>query len=524
MGEPLAGLFGDLERRYIDVLDGVSEAIVALDGDWRLVYANQQAERYLGVPRGQLLGRVYWELFPEAGESAVREQYESAVARMTPVELETSSPVTKRTVKQRLRPSASGLTIYFRDLSDERQTAQRAERAMSLLADAGEELSLSLERDEIIRKLASLVVPNVADVCIVDLLVGESLTRAAVRHQEELTARAFLPVGTGRVLQTASSELLSSVSDGADGLAALGVRSALRVPLLVRGKPTGVLSLLITSDSRRFMADDVPTIEALADRAALALENARLYEMAVSATRARDEMMSMVSHDLRNSLNAIGFIATELARQHGSPLATQIRSAATLADRLLADLGAVFVIESGALVLGRVMESIDSIMSEVADLFRPLAEARAVRLRAITEKKGLTVFVDRYRMVQAVSNVVANAVEISQDGGQVDLAVKQVGDHVEVAVSDTGPGIAPEEVEQIFDRQRWGSAGRRRASVALGLVISKEYVEAHGGRIRVQNRPGCGSTFIIAIPIHPRGVPPEMPPPRRRAPSPTRAR
>ncbi len=443
---------------------------------------------------------------------------------MTPVELETISPVTKRIVKQRLHPSASGLTIILRDSSDERQTAERAQRAMSLLADAGEELSLSLERDEIIRRLTSLVVPNVADVCIVDLLLGETLTRAAVKHQEELTARAFMQVGTGRVVQTAASEMLSSVRDDADGLGALGVRSALRVPLLVRGRPTGVLSLLSTSDGRRFVADDLPTIEALADRAALALENARLYEMAVSAKRTRDQMMSMVSHDLRNSLNAIGFIATELARQNGSPLATQIRSAATLADRLLADLGAMVMIEAGELVLGRVMESIDSIMSEVADLFRPLAEARAVRLRAVTEKKGLTAFVDRYRMVQAVSNVVANAVEISQDGGQVDLAVKQVGDQVEVAVSDTGPGIAPEEIEQIFDRQRWGTNGRRRASVGLGLVISKEYVEAHGGRIRVQSRPGSGSTFIIAIPMQPRGVPLDMPLPKRRAPSPIRSR
>ena len=231
----------------------------------------------------------------------------------------------------------------------------------------------------------------------------------------------------------------------------------------------------------------------------------------------------MVSHDLRNSLNAIGFIATELARQNGSPLATQIRSAATLADRLLADLGAMFVIESGALVLGRVMESIDSIMNEVADLFRPLADARAVRLRAITEKKGLTAYVDRHRMVQAVSNVVANAVEISEDGGEVDMAVKQVGEDVEVAISDSGPGIAPGEAEQIFDRHRWGNDGRRRASVGLGLVISKEYVEAHGGRIRVQNRPGSGSTFIIAIPMRPRGIPAETQAPRR-APSPSRSR
>jgi PAS domain S-box-containing protein len=524
MGELLLGPFGDLERRFIDVLDGVSDGVIALDGDWRVVYVNEAAERHFGLTRNQLLGKVCWDLLPETAEPSVREQYEQAAARTTPVELETSSPITKRVVKQRLYPSTSGLTICFRDLSDERQTALRAERAMSLLVDAGEELSLSLERDEIIRRLTSLVVPNVADVCIVDLLVGESLTRAAVKHQEELTARAFMSVGTGRVIQTAASELVSSVGDSAEGLGALGVRSAVRVPLLVRGRTTGVLSLLITSESRRFVADDLATIEALADRAALALENARLYEMAVSAKRARDEMMSMVSHDLRNSLNAIGFIATELARQNGSPLATQIRSAATLADRLLADLAAMFVIESGALVLGRVMESIDSIMSEVADLFRPLAEARAVRLRAVTEKKGLTAFVDRYRMVQAVSNVVANAVEISQGGGQVDVAVKQVGDHVEVAVSDTGPGIAPEEVEQIFDRQRWGSSGRRRASVGLGLVISKEYVEAHGGRIRVQNRPGSGSTFIIAFPMQPRGMPTDIPAPKRRAPRQTTSR
>ena len=514
------GPFGDLERRLIDVLDRVSDAIVALDGDWRLVYVNEAAERHFGVPRDQMLAKVCWDLFPELAEPSVREQYEQAVAQMTPVELETSSPSTKRMVKQRLHPSAWGLTISFRDLSNERQTAQRAERAMSLLADAGEELSLSLERDEIIRRLTSLVVPNVADVCVVDLMAGESLTRAAVKHRDELIARAFMQVGTGRVIQTAASELLRSVRDDSEGLAALGVRSAMRVPLLVRGKPTGVLSLLITSEGRRFVADDLSTIEALADRAALALENARLYEIAVSAKRSRDEMMSMVSHDLRNSLNAIGFIATELARQNGSPLATQIRSAATLADRLLADLGAMFVIESGTLVLGRVMESIDSIMSEVADLFRPLAEARAVRLRAVTEKKGLTAFVDRYRMVQAVSNVVANAVEISQDGGQVDVAVKQVGDQLEVAVSDTGPGIAPDEVEQMFDRRRWGRDGRRRASVGLGLVISKEYVEAHGGRIRVQNRPGSGSTFIIAIPMQPAGLTGEIPPPKRRAPSP----
>ena len=110
----------------------------------------------------------------------------------------------------------------------------------------------------------------------------------------------------------------------------------------------GVLSLFILDRGRAFVAEDVPTAAALADCAALALENARLYQEAREANRGRDDVLKMVSHDLRNSLNAIGFIATELARQGGSPLATQIRSAATLADRLLSDLGALLVgVESG---------------------------------------------------------------------------------------------------------------------------------------------------------------------------------
>jgi signal transduction histidine kinase len=400
------------------------------------------------------------------------------------------------------------------DLTDRK----RAEQAMKLILDAGTELSLSLDRQEILRHLAALIVPRVADVCLVDLVEGDRLRRQATTRQNGAegprgttteTGWAGEQAGARRVLETGSPELCSPSGDDDGGLAALGVRSGLRVPLRVAGRTTGILSLFVVGEGRPYTGEDLPTIEALADRAALALENARLYEVAVNAKRVRDEVLTTVSHDLRNSLNAIGFIATELARQGGSPLATQIRSAATLADRLLADLGAMFAIESGALVLGCYMEPIDSIVNEVADLFRPLADARAIRLRAVSERKGLTAFVDRHRMVQAVSNVVANAVEISEDGGQVDLAVKQVGDDVELAVSDTGPGIAPNEVARLFDRNGgWRRDGRRRASVGLGLVISKQYVEAHGGRIRVQSHPGSGSTFTIAIPMHPRGPEP----------------
>jgi PAS domain S-box-containing protein len=392
---------------------------------------------------------------------------------------------------------------------------KRAERANKLIADAGASVSLSLERSDILRGLTSLVVPAFADACVVDLDGGGELQRAGRELGAGVSAwpaGTRASVGASRVFRSGKPELIAAVKDDDDGLRTLGVRSVLRVPVLLGGKAVGVLSLFIVDASRAFVPEDVPTAAALADRAALALENARLYEEARAANRGRDDVLKMVSHDLRNSLNAIGFIATELARQGGSPLATQIRSAATLADRLLSDLGALLVIESGALVLGRFIESVDSIIKEVADLFRPLADARAIELRAVSEQTGLTVFVDRHRMVQAVSNVVANAVEISQEGGHVEMAVKQVGDEVVFAVSDSGPGITSGEVDQIFNRVHWGRDGRRRATVGLGLVISKEYVEAHGGRIGVQSKAGRGSTFTIAIPMCPAEAPPELPP------------
>jgi PAS domain S-box-containing protein len=625
------------------MLDRISDGFVALDRDWRYVHVNAAAERFFGMPREKMLGKVVWELFPGSQETPAAKLLLRAAAGKVPVEMELRSLLGNRPVVQRVYPSASGVTVYFRDVSEkqlavdavreseekyrslvdhglhgvilatpsgeglaanpaacrmlqrteeeicrlgragvadpddarwaefvaERTRAgfaraelnvvrkdgtklpveissamftdrngqprtsvslvdltehKRAERAIRLIADAGAAVSVSLERPEILRMLISLVVPRFADVCIVDLAEGGELQRAAIDQRAGLRdwpAGTRPSVGASRVFRSGQPEVISSVTDDDDGLRTLDVRSVLRVPLGLGGKPIGVLSLLILDGSRSFVPDDVPTAAALADRAALALENARLYQEAREANRGRDDVLKMVSHDLRNSLNAIGFIATELARQGGSPLATQIRSAATLADRLLGDLGALLVIESGALVLGRVMESVDSIIKEVADLFRPLADARAIELRAVTEPAGLTAFVDRHRMVQAVSNVVANAVEISQEGGRVDMAVKRVGDEVVFAVSDTGPGIAPGDLDELFSRGRLGNDGRRRASVGLGLVISKEYVEAHGGRIRVESQPGTGSTFTIAIPMRPHDPPPE-PRPARGAQSPSR--
>ncbi|HEY6475731.1 MAG TPA: ATP-binding protein [Polyangia bacterium] len=507
------------EEKYRSLVDHSLHGVLLTTPSGETLAANPEACRMLQRTEQELvrLGRAgiadsddpRWAAFIEERRRAGFARREVDLIRKdgSKVPVEVSSAVFADRNGQ-LRTSISLIDLTER---------KRVERATNLIADAGATVSLAIERPEVLRGLLSLIVPRFADVCVVDLDEGGELHRAALEQRAGLPdwpAGTRPSVGATRVFRSGKPEVIPVVTDDGDGLRTLGVRSALRVPLVLRGKSMGVLSLLILDGTRSFVADDLHTAAALADRAALALENARLFQEAREANRGRDDVLKMVSHDLRNSLNAIGFIATELARQGGSPLATQIRSAATLADRLLGDMGALLVIQSGALVLGRVMESVDSILKEVADLFRPLADARAIELRAVTEQAGLTAFVDRHRLVQAVSNVVANAVEISQEGGRVDMAVKQVGDEVVFAVSDSGPGIAPGDVDEMFSKVHWGNDGRRRASVGLGLVISKEYVEAHGGRIRVQSQPGSGSTFTIAVPIRPNDPPPEPRPSR----------
>lgn len=618
--------YGAASAQLDEILDRISDAFVAFDREWRYRYVNRAAEDYIGVPRQALLGRVVWDVFPQGEISSVAHEYLRAAAGTEPVEVEMLSPVKKRWVAHRIYPSAAGVTVYFRDVTERRQAAdalrdseeqyrslfdhsldgvlltmpsgeilaanptmcrmlhrteeeicrlgrsgvvdpddsrpqriieerrrtgsargeinllradgikvpvemsstiftdrsgrvltsmsvhdltarKRAELAMSLIAEAGAELARSLERDDILRRLTSLVVPRFADLCIVDVLDGPQLRRAAVRHRDADWGGALAEhSGPSQVIRSEAPELVAAVADDGGGLELAGVRSVLRVPMLVAGTPTGVLSLLILDGSRRFVADDVRTAQAIADRLALALENARLYEVAVNAKRVRDDVMAMVTHDLRTPLNAIGLTAMALEAQGGNPLASKIQHAVARAGRLIDDLMAVAVIESGTLLLDRRLEPVDSIVAEVADICRPLAEVRAITLRVVVENEGLMAWVDRHRVVQAVSNVVSNAVKFSPDGEQVELVVSRTRADLEIAVHDRGPGIPPDEVPRLFDRFWRGNQVRRGAGAGLGLAISKGCIDAHGGRIDVASRPGRGSTFTLSIPLRSPGL------------------
>ena len=243
-------------------------------------------------------------------------------------------------------------------------------------------------------------------------------------------------------------------------------------------------------------------LEAFADRAAHAIQNARVHQAALSAKRFGDELLAMVSHDLRSPLSAIGLNAEVLVLRDDRPEATKIIKSVGQAAQLIDDLLSVVVIEAGALVLDRRPEAVGAIFDDVLEVHRPLAEARTITLLSLVEPSGLRAFMDRHRVVQAVNNLIGNAVKFTEPGGRVQLFARQVDERLEIAVSDTGPGIAVEDIEHLFDRF-WQSSHARRAGAGLGLVIAKGCVTAHGGTIRVESQVGRGSIFTISLPLVP---------------------
>ena len=220
---------------------------------------------------------------------------------------------------------------------------------------------------------------------------------------------------------------------------------------------------------------------------------------AEQATRAREEILSVVSHDLRNPLNAIMMGATALLATGSGPRQRSIserihRQAAGMA-RLIEDLVDFAGIEAGQLALRRAAHPPDQIIAAVSDLFGPLVEERGLRF-AVEVPPGMTAFdCDSDRVVQVLSNLVSNALKVTPRGGTIAVGVRP--DRV-FYVRDTGPGIAPDELPKLFERY-WRSKSSHYKGAGLGLSIARGIVAAHGGTIWAESEPGAGSTFLFSL-------------------------
>jgi signal transduction histidine kinase len=407
----------------------------------------------------------------------------------------------------------------------------RAERTERFVERATRVARESIDWEATLAHVARLAVPFLGDVCVVVLREERGLRVAAAAHADatrtpalaELLARYPLDLdaahGPGWTVRHALPELVPDVdleafAPGDDPgarlcrevLAAVGLRSYMGVPLVVAERTLGAIAFGITTEGRRHRDDDLRVARELASRCALAIEHARLYREAREATRAREELLAVVSHDLRSPLAAVRLAAgllARLARQAASPELRRsvdaLNSASSRAARLVDDLVDAARLEGGRLALARAAHPAAELAREALAVAEPVASAQGVTLSVDVAPEAGTVDCDAHRVLQVLSNLVDNSLKAMPSGGALRLAVRRGGEEVAFEVSDTGPGIAPEDQPRVFERW-WRSPGARWAGSGLGLAIARGIVEAHGGRIALRSAPGEGTTFTFTLP------------------------
>jgi signal transduction histidine kinase len=421
----------------------------------------------------------------------------------------------------------------------ERETAARAGaeaagRRMRFLAEAGVRLSESLERETTLRTLARVAVPALGDWCAVFVREEDGgLRRLAVVHADparEALARSLegTRVEPGavhhpalRAVETRGAVMVEPAPDdvaatlGASDeqrrvMAELGMRSLLVMPLLLRDQVMGALALAKGREGDVFGPEDVDTARELAARAALAVENTRLYGAAQGAIRAREDVLHVVSHDLGNSLSAIVVITTVLLRTLPEDEANAelrkrisgIRDLARRMQRLRQDLLDVASIEGGRLAIEWDRWDPAAVAREALETFAPLAAEKEIALDGEIADALPVLEGDRERVMQVLANLLGNAVKFTPPGGRVTLRVAPEPEDVCFAVVDTGPGIPAEHLGHVFDRF-WKVRAANRTGAGLGLAIARGIVEAHDGRIWARSTPGQGATFSFTLPLRP---------------------
>jgi signal transduction histidine kinase len=222
------------------------------------------------------------------------------------------------------------------------------------------------------------------------------------------------------------------------------------------------------------------------------------------AVRARDELLGIVAHDLRNPLGAIAMKAASLRRtvEPGEVrrYAESIENVTMRMEYLIKSMLDVATMEMGQFSVTPARWEVAFLVGETMEMFGSLARSKQIRLGVSVPEPGLAVRADRERVIQVLSNLMGNALKYTPPGGRVTIAVERQGEAACFRVSDTGPGIRDEQMPHIFDRfwkdERSGTKGS-----GLGLFIAKGIVEAHGGRIWAESQPGQGATFFFTLPV-----------------------
>jgi PAS domain S-box-containing protein len=524
------------EAKFSGILDIAVDAIISIDQERHIVHFNRGAEEIFGYKAGDAIGRhlniliparyrsghdSHLDIFARSPTTARRmgERREIFGLRSDGKEFPAEASISKLVL-----PDGVLFTVVLRDITDRK----RAEEDERFLAASASGLAQSLDFDAAIQIVTDLPIPRLADACIIDVVLpGDVLGRIiSTRQRPELTpalhALAERPITWDspspivdairrkrrEVVPVLDADWLDANEDPAmiPAWRALGAHSLVILPLVAGDEAFGALTLIAVDPAREFTADALTLADKFAATAATTLDNARLYGLAQRATRARDEVLGIVSHDLRNPISAIAMCARVLQEnppkdpaEHEELLGT-IRESTEWVNRLIEDLLDVANIERGQLSLELQAQDPAQIAMQARHMFEVEATQQGITLDVEVPTNLPLVTADGARIVQVLGNLLRNAIKFTPSSGRIVVAVEPGDSSVVFSVRDTGAGIPVANQGRVFDRYWQSADGSRSRGTGLGLSIAKGIVEAHGGGIWVQSSPGQGSTFSFSVP------------------------
>jgi signal transduction histidine kinase len=431
-----------------------------------------------------------------------------------------------------------GRPMYFLSQVQDITSQKRAEEAQRLLVEAGAVLAPPLDYGTTLQNVAQLVVRSLADYCIIYLLEEDGqIHRTAGAHSEpekEILVEDLLRYSPGhgvnnlvaRVISTGEPVMMVEIPRAAleasaydvaqvRTLLALDVRSGIIVPLEAPNRVIGAMLLLLSGPERRYSGADLSLARDVARRAALALENARLFQQLKETLASRDALLSVVSHDMKNYLIAIGAFAQmmpDLVPRDGSADSLQlleglahIERAAGQMNHLVLDLMDFARAQAGLAfkLARRPIDLVDLARQVVCQQQRTAPQHTVV---FTTGEKELTGAWDGERIAHALVNLITNAVKYSPHGGEITVSLERqqdaAGRWAVLSVRDRGLGIPAKDLPGIFTRfTRAGNVGDIEGR-GLGLFSAQQIVQMHGGSISVDSEEGRGSVFTMKLPLN----------------------